>query len=561
MTSPAQPATEQAAAAEPMTHRQILRAMSGLLMALLVAILSSTIVSNALPTILADLDGTQGQYTWVVTAMLLTSTATTPIWGKLADLFSKKMLYQIAIVVFMTGSVLGGFAQSMPELIACRALQGIGMGGLQALVQVVIAAMISPRQRGRYAGYLGAVFAVSTISGPLVGGLIVDSPLGWRWCFWVCVPIAAAAFIVLGRTLKLPVVKRKVRIDWLGATLIVGGVALLLIWISLVGKDFDWVSGASAAYLGGAVLALAAAVFVESRHSEPVVPLRLFRNRTFAMSVLGTLAVGTAMFGGAVFLGQYFQIARGYSPTHAGLLTLPMVIGLFLSSTIAGQVISRTGRTKPFLLSGSIVLTAALSLLGTIDHTTNLAWMGVMLAMMGTGVGFLMQNLVLVVQNEVPMRDMGSASSVITFFRTLGGSAGVSALGAVLASQVSTRVADSLAEMGISGAPTGDGSLDLAALPGPIQEVVRAAYGDGTGTIFTIGAVISLVTLVAVLLMREVPLRTTLDLEAESTEAAPADRAAVRPEPVGRTGSTPRPPGPPADRGAGSPDDTDYART
>ncbi|OZM71533.1 EmrB/QacA family drug resistance transporter [Amycolatopsis antarctica] len=510
-----------------MTHSQIMRALSGLLLALLVAILSSTIVSNALPTILADLDGTQGQYTWVVTAMLLTSTATTPIWGKLSDLFSKKMLYQVAIVIFTLGSILGGIAQSMPELIAYRALQGIGMGGLQALVQVVIAAMISPRERGRYSGYIGATFAVATVSGPLVGGLIVDSPLGWRWCFWVCVPIAVIAFVVLGRTLHLPVLKRKVKIDWLGATLLVGGVALLLVWISLAGKDFDWVSGTSAAYLGGAIVALAAAVYVESRHSEPVVPLRLFRNRTFTLSVLGTLAVGTAMFGGAVFLGQYFQISRAFSPTHAGLMTLPMVLGLFLSSTIAGQVISRTGRTKPFLIGGAVMLVVALGLLGTVDHTTNLAWMGVMLAMMGIGVGCLMQNLVLVVQNEVPMRDMGSASSVITFFRTLGGSAGVSALGAVLAAQVATNVSDSLAKLGISGGPSaaGGGSLDVGALPGPVQEIVRAAYGDATGTIFTVGAVISLATLVAVLLMREVPLRTTLDLPEEPGPALERDRA------------------------------------
>lgn len=300
-----------------MTHREILKAFTGLLLALLVALLSSTIVSNALPTILADLHGSQSEYTWVVTATLLTSTATTPIWGKLSDLFSKKLLYQIAIVVFTVGSALGGIAQSMPELIAYRALQGIGLGGLQALIQVVIAAMIAPRDRGRYTGYTGAVFAVATVSGPLIGGLIVDSPLGWRWCFWVCVPLAVVAFIVLGRTLKLPVLKRKVRIDWLGATLLVGGVALLLIWVSLAGGSFGWVSWSSAAYVGGAIVALALAVLVESRVAEPVVPLRLFRNRTFTLSVLASLAVGTAMFGGSVFLGQYYQIARGFSPTHS----------------------------------------------------------------------------------------------------------------------------------------------------------------------------------------------------------------------------------------------------
>ena len=421
----------------PMTHRQILEAMSGLMLALLVAILSSTIVSNALPRILADLGGSQSQYTWVVTAMLLTSTASTPIWGKLSDLFSKKLLYQIAITVFTLGSVLGGFAQSMPMLIGFRAVQGIGMGGLQALIQVVIAAMVSPRERGRYSGYIGATFAVATVSGPLVGGLIVDSPLGWRWCFWVTVPIAVIAFIVLGRTLKLPVVKRDVRIDWFGALFLVGGVSLLLVWVSMAGKQFPWASTETAGLVVAGVLALIIALIIESRVREPIVPLGMFRNPTVTLATIATVAVGTAMFGGAVFLGQYFQIARSYTPTHAGLMTLPMVLGLFLSSTIAGQIISRgSGRVKPFLIFGSLMLVAGMGLLSTIDHRTDLVLVGVYLAMMGIGVGSLMQNLVLVVQNVTVGKNIGSVTSVVTFFRTLGGSSGVSVLGAVLATRV-----------------------------------------------------------------------------------------------------------------------------
>ncbi|MEC3975627.1 MFS transporter [Amycolatopsis sp. H20-H5] len=499
-----------------MSHRQIMEAFTGLLLALLVAMLSSTIVSNALPTILADLNGSQSQYTWVVTATLLTSTATTPLWGKLSDLFSKKLLYQLSIVIFTVGSVLGGISQSMPELIAFRALQGIGLGGMQALIQVVIAAMIAPRDRGRYSGYIGAVFAVATVSGPLIGGLIVDSPLGWRWCFWAVVPVAVLAFIVLGRTLKLPVLKREVQIDWLGATLLVGGVALLLIWVSLAGTSFAWGSWTTVAYVGGAVLALGLAVLVESKVAEPVIPLRLFRNRTFTLSVLGSLAVGTAMFGGSVFLGQYYQISRGFSPTHAGLMTLPMVLGLALSSTVAGQVISRTGKTKMFMVPGAILLMAGLFLLSTVDHTTNLTLMGAYLAAMGLGLGLLMQNLVLVVQNTVSMRDMGSASSVVTFFRSLGGAAGVSALGAVLAAQVSTNIVGSLTKLGLptAGATNGGGgTLNLAALPGPMREIVRAAFGDATGKVFLIAGIVAVVTFVAVLLIKEVPLRSTLDTE------------------------------------------------
>ncbi|GHF68794.1 EmrB/QacA subfamily drug resistance transporter [Amycolatopsis bartoniae] len=508
-----------AAQAEQMTPRQIARAFSGLLLALLVAVLSSTIVSNALPTILADLNGSQSQYTWVVTATLLASTASTPIWGKLSDLFSKKMLYQLAIVIYTAGSVLGGISQSMPELIAFRAVQGLGLGGLQALVQVVIAAMISPRDRGRYSGYIGAVFALGTVSGPLLGGLIVDSPLGWRWCFWITVPIAVLAFIVLGKTLHLPVVKQQVKIDWLGATLLVGGVSLLLIWVSLAGGSFAWWSVSSLLYVLGGVAALALAVFVESRVSNPVVPLRLFRGRTFTLAVLGSLAVGTAMFGGAVFLGQYYQLARGYSPTHAGLMTVPMMLGLFLSSTIAGQVISRTGRTKSWMVGGAVLLVASLFLLSTVDHDTNLVLMGCYLALLGLGVGALMQNLVLVVQNTVAMKDMGSSSSVVTFFRSLGGAAGVSALGALLAAKVSDHVSSALAGLGISGGTqSSGGSLNVGALPEPIQSIVRAAYGDSIGSVFFAGAIIAVVTLLAVLFIKEVPLRRSIDL----TEGAPA---------------------------------------
>lgn len=506
-----------------MSQREVMQAFIGLLLALLVAILSSTIVSNALPRIIADLDGTQSQYTWVITAMLLTSTATTPIWGKLADLFSKKLLYQLAIVIFTVGSVLGGFAESMPELITYRAVQGIGMGGLQALVQAVIAAMISPRDRGRYSGYIGATFAVATVSGPLLGGIIVDSPLGWRWCFWVTVPVAVLALIVLGKTLKLPVIKRDVKIDWLGATLIVGGVALVLIWVSLAGKEFDWWSPTTAAFLGGAAVALALAVFVESKVSEPVVPLKLFRNRSFTLTVIGTLAVGTAMFGGAVFLAQYYQIARGYSPTEAGLMTMPMVLGMFLSTTISGQVVSRIGRTKPFLVGGALILVVALSLLGTIDSEINLAQMGVYLALMGIGTGCLMQNLVLVAQNTVGMRDVGSSTAVVTFFRTLGGSAGVSALGAVLAHNVSDYIAEAAAARGLpmsGGATGGSGgtTLDVEAMPAPVQAIVRSAYGDAIGDVFLIGAGVAVVTFLAVVFIKETPLRSTLDLADKGTE-------------------------------------------
>ncbi|KEI44594.1 MFS transporter [Saccharopolyspora rectivirgula] len=523
----------------PMTQRQIMRAMWGLVLALLVAVLSSTIVSNALPVIIADLEGTQRQYTWVVTAMLLTSTASTPIWGKLSDLFSKKLLYQLAIVIFMAGSVLGGFSQSMEWLIGFRALQGIGMGGLQALAQVVIAAMVPPRDRGRYSGFIGAAFAVATVSGPLLGGLIVDVDwLGWRWCFWITVPIALLAMVVLGATLKLPVVKRPVKIDWFGALFLVGGVSLLLVWVSLAGNEFDWWSAETGYYVGAGVVMLVIAVIIESKFSEPIVPLNMFRNSVITLATIGMVAVGTAMFGGAVFLGQYFQISRGYTPTEAGLMTLPMVLGMFLSTTISGLVISKfTGKIKPFLVAGSIVMIAAMGLLSTMDHETDLVLVGCYLALMGIGVGMLMQNLVLAVQNSAKDRDMGSVTSVATFFRTLGGSAGVSVLGAVLANKVGDYVQEGLSKL--PGMPpqaageTGGGSLDVASLPEPIQTIVRAAYGDAIGDIFFISACISVVTLVAVVFIKEVPLRTKIDVHEEQESAVTAEKAVEKsPQPV-----------------------------
>ncbi|MEU8191627.1 MDR family MFS transporter [Micromonospora carbonacea] len=539
------------AEAAPMTHRQTLEALSGLLLVLFVAMLSSTVVSTALPKIIGALDGSQTQYTWVVTATLLTATATTPIWGKLADLFNKKTLVQVAIVVFLAGSVVAGFSQTAGQLIAARAFQGIGVGGLQALVQVAIAAMIPPRERGRYNGYLGGVMAVATVGGPLLGGLIVDTSwLGWRWCFFVGVPVALVALVLLQLTLRLPTVRRdNVRIDYLGAALIAAGVSVLLIWISFVDDSFAWLSWQTAAMVGGSVLLLALATWVESRAAEPVVPLGIVRERTTALAILGSLAVGMAMFGGAVFLGQYFQIGRGYSPTEAGLLTIPMMAGVLGSSIIAGRMITRTGRIKPYIVVGAILLVAGFALLGTIDHETSLVLVGVAMFVVGTGVGMTMQNLVLAVQNTVSLRDIGAASSTVAFFRSLGGTIGVSVLGAVLARRVGDRITHDFAAAGIpvSGS-SGGGSLNLDVLPAPVRDIIRAAYGDATGHIFLISAAIAVVGVVAALLLRPVTLRTSLDLPdaarsaavaADAVDGAPAlDQVAVD---AGRSGLSSRP--------------------
>lgn len=499
---------------EPMTHRQILEALSGLLLVLFVAMISGTIVSVALPQIIGALDGTQSQYTWVITASLLAATASTPIWGRLADLFSKKLLLQISIVIFMLSSLACGFAQNAGQLIAFRAIQGLGMGALQVLVQVIIAAMISPKERGRYNGYLGGVMAVATVGGPLLGGLIADTSwLGWRWCFFIAVPFTAIAFVLLHKTLKVVSVRRpNVKIDYAGATLIAAGVSVLLIWITFVGNSFDWISWQTAVMAGGGILILAVATWVESRVSEPVVPIHIVRRRTPALAIVASLAVGMAMFGGAVFLGQYFQIGRGYSPTQAGLLTIPMMFGVLLSSTISGRLVSKSGKVKPYIVAGSVVLTLGFLGLSLIDHETSLVLISAAMMLVGIGVGMSMQNLVLVIQNVVPLRELGAASGAITFFRSLGGTIGVSVLGAVLASRVATGIAEGFAKAGIRPSGSGGSTLNLEALPEAARTVVRAAYGDATGHIFLISAAIAAVGVVAVLFLKPTRLRDTVDL-------------------------------------------------
>jgi EmrB/QacA subfamily drug resistance transporter len=515
--------TTAADADTAMTHREVLEALSGLLLGLFVAMLSSTVVSNALPRIVADLQGTESGYTWVVVATLLTMTASTPVWGKLADLFNKKMLVQAALVIYSVGSLAAGFAPSMGSLIAARAVQGVGVGGLTALVQVVIASIVSPRERGRYSGYIGAVFALATVSGPLIGGLIVDSTFGWRGCFFVGLPIAALAFAVLQKTLHIQTAKRDVSIDYLGAGLIAGGVSVLLIWVSLAGHNFDWASVTSAWMVVLGLLLLAAAVLVELRATEPIIPLRLFRDRTTSLATFASVMIGVAMFGSTVYLSQYFQIAHGMSPTHAGLMSIAMVGGLLVSSIGTGRIISRTGRWKKFLVGGMVLVIVGLSLLSTIDDTTSLVRVGVFMAVLGLGLGATMQNLVLAVQNNTAQRDMGAASSVVAFFRSMGGSIGVSALGAVLSHQVVDGVTSGLAKLGVDPTAGGGSSNtipDMSTLPGPVRAVFEHAFGTATGHVFLIAAPCAAIALVAVLFIREVPLRTTIERQDELVGAA-----------------------------------------
>lgn len=523
----------------PMTHRQIMEALTGLLLGMFVAILSSTVVSNALPEIISDLGGGQSAYTWVVTASLLAMTATTPLWGKLSDLFSKKLLVQIALIIYVLGSVVAGMSTSSGMLIACRVVQGIGVGGLSALAQIVMAAMIAPRERGRYSGYLGAVFAVATVGGPLLGGVITDTSwMGWRWCFYVGVPFAIIALIVLQKTLKLPVVKREgVKVDWTGAFFISAAVSLLLVWVTFAGDKYDWLSWQSGVMVAGSVLLGLIFVFTESRAAEPIIPLRLFRNRTITLASIASLFVGIAMFAGTVFFSQYFQLARGKSPTMSGVMTIPMIAGLFLSSTISGQVITKTGRWKAWLVSGGFLVTAGLGMLGTIRYDTEYWHVAVYMFVMGLGIGMMMQNLVLATQNQVAPEDLGSASSVVTFFRSLGGAIGVSALGAVLGNRVTHYVKEGIADLGPEGAAFGHGGTggggipDLDKLPEPLRLVMEAAYGHGVGDVFLYAAPAALVAFVVTIFIKEVALKSSVATDAPA-EAPAADGTAEVPVPA-----------------------------
>ncbi|MDQ1027586.1 EmrB/QacA subfamily drug resistance transporter [Streptomyces umbrinus] len=510
----------------PMTHRQIMEALSGLLLGMFVAILSSTIVTNALPEIIGDLGGGQSAYTWVVTAALLSMTAATPLWGKLADLYSKKALVQIALVIYVLGSAAAGLSQNPGMLIACRVVQGIGVGGLSALAQIVMAAMISPRERGRYSGYLGATFAVATVGGPLLGGVITDTSwLGWRWCFYVGVPFAVIALIVLQKTLHLPVVKRDVKVDWGGAFLISAAVSLLLVWVTFAGDKYEWVSWQTYAMVGGAVALGLLFVLVESKAKEPIIPLRLFRNRTITLSSLASLFVGVAMFSGTVFFSQYFQLARDKSPTMSGVMTIPMIGGLFISSTVSGQIITKTGKWKVWLVSGGVLITAGLGLLGTIRYDTDYWRVAVFMALLGLGIGMMMQNLVLSTQNQVAPEDLGSASSTVTFFRSLGGAIGVSALGAVMANRITDYVKDGLTGIDPKYAAAAGGSHnssipDMDTLPVPLRTVMESAYGHGIADVFLIAGALALIAFFVTLFIKEVPLRTSGAL-AQAAEAQP----------------------------------------
>ena len=518
-----------------MTHREVLTALSGLLLGMFVSMLASTVVGTSLPLIISDLEGDQSAFTWVVTATLLATTVSTPVWGKLADLFNRKLLLQVALVIFVAASAIAGFAQDPGTLITMRVFQGLGAGGLAALSQIVMADIISPRERGRYAGLFGAVMAVATVGGPLLGGVITDG-LGWRWNFFVGLPIAIVALVLLQRTLHLPKrPKTKVSIDYLGIVLISAGVSLILLWVTFAGNDFEWLSVPSLLMVGGAALLLVVAVIVELRVKEPVIPLGLFKNRTLTLSVIASISVGVAMFGTAVFLSQYMQLARGATPTESGLLTIPMMAGVLIASTVIGALVSRRGTWKAYMITGGLLLVAGSVLLSQLHYETAFWYVGVSMFVLGAGVGMLMQNLVLVVQNTTEVRHLGVATSAVTFFRSLGGTIGVAVMGSILGTVVAENIKHGVGglepEQQLEAANTlGGGTIpQISQLPDYLRVIVESAYGTGVGSVFLAAVPLAIITLIAVAFLPNTRLGTQTAIQRAKAEQGPTDAAGVGP--------------------------------
>ncbi len=504
--------------ASPMTHRQILLVLSGLMLGLFLAALDQTIVATALPTIAGEFGGLE-QLSWVVTAYLLTSTASAPLYGKVSDMYGRKIVFQFAIVTFLVGSVLAGMSQSMIQLIGFRAIQGLGAGGLIVMAMTIVGDVLSPRERGRYQGYIGSVFALASVAGPLLGGFFVDN-FSWRWVFYINLPIGLAALFVTATVLDLPFRRVDRPVDYLGAGLLVGGVTSLLLVTVWGGSQYEWDSPVIIGLSVLSVVLLVLFLFQERRVEEPILPLRLFRDRTFAITSSASFIVGLGMFGAIVFLPLFLQVVMGASATNSGLLLVPLMGGVVTSSIVSGRLITRTGRYKIYPLTGTTLMAVGLWLLSTMGPDTTILEASVFMAIFGTGMGLVLQVLVIAVQNAVDARDLGVATSSATFFRSLGGSFGTAFLGAVLTSQLTLHLADLLpaGSDGQLGELTGSPEL-IAQLPPAVRETVITAFSESITTVFAVAIPFVLVALILVIFLPELPLRDTAHVGAGEPEA------------------------------------------
>ncbi|KRV48957.1 transporter [Wenjunlia vitaminophila] len=495
--------------------------LGGLMIAILLAMLDNMIIGTAMPTIVGELGGFN-HLSWVVTAYTLGTAASTPLWGKLGDLYGRKGVFMTSIVIFLIGSGLSGMAQDMGQLIAFRAVQGLGAGGLLVGVMAIIGDLVPPRERGRYQGMMAAVMAVAMIGGPLVGGSITDH-LGWRWSFYVNLPIGIVALFAVWATLHLPKKHIKAKIDYPGAALLTVGITSLVLITTWGGTEYDWVS---AQIVGLAVLAagsLCAFFLVERSAPEPVLPLRVFRSRNFSLITSIGFITGFVMFGAVTFLPLYQQTVQGASATNSGMLLLPMLVSMLVISLVVGRVTTETGKYKIFPILGSALLVVGSLLLSLMDTGTSRVTSGVYMAVLGAGLGFLMQITMLVAQNSVEMKDMGVASSTATLLRTIGSSFGVSVFGVLFANRVEATMTDRLgskAEQYVGG-----GQIDpsrLEELPATVRDAYLHGVSSGTHSVFLWGALISVIAFVVAFAVQEVPLRGGGPKDAPSSPKAPA---------------------------------------
>ncbi|MEV5611610.1 MDR family MFS transporter [Streptomyces sp. NPDC052225] len=514
---------EEQEAKQPRSVRVVLLA---LMIAMLLAMLDNMIVGTAMPTIVGDLGGLE-HLSWVVTAYTLATAASTPIWGKVGDMYGRKGAFLSSIVIFLIGSALSGMAQDMSQLIGFRAVQGLGAGGLMVGVMAIIGDLIPPRERGKYQGMMAGVMALAMIGGPLVGGTITDH-LGWRWAFYINLPIGVVALVAITAVLHLPKKRATGKVDYLGAALLTVGITSIVLVTTWGGSEYAWGSAVIMELIGIGVAALVGFVFSQTRAAEPIMPLHIFRSLNFTlMSVIGFIT-GFVMFGAVLFLPLYQQSVQGASATNSGLLLLPMLLAMMVVSLVAGRVTTNTGKYKVFPVVGSVLMVGGLFLLAQMDTGTSRFTSGIYMAVLGAGMGCLMQITMLVAQNSVEMKDMGVASSSTTLFRTLGSSFGVAIMGALFNNKVQDVMAQKAGEMGgkateQSATLTADA---MASLPVPVKEAYQFAVSSGTHSAFILGSIVAVGALIASVFVKEVALRGAAPAPKDAASKGAASRDA-----------------------------------